>query len=68
MTGAFAILIPLALGAVALTLFVGVFAMFRGGAFNRKWSNKLMRMRVALQFGAILIIVAAVALGGRGHG
>ncbi len=68
MTGVFAILIPLALAAVVLTLFVGVFAMFRGGEFNRTWSNKLMRMRVALQFGAILIIVAAVALGGRGHG
>jgi uncharacterized membrane protein len=68
MTGIFAILIPLALAAVTLTLFVGVFAMFRGGAFNRAWSNRLMRMRVALQFAAILIIVAAVALGGHGRG
>ncbi len=68
MTGMFAILIPLALGAVALTLFVGVYALFRGGEFGRTWSNKLMRLRVLLQFGAILVIIAAVALGGHGHG
>jgi uncharacterized membrane protein len=67
MTGIFAILIPLALGAVALTLFFGIYALFRGGEFGRTWSNKLMRLRVLLQFGAILIIVAAVALGGHGH-
>jgi hypothetical protein len=68
MTGVFTILIPLALAAVALTLFVGVFSLFRGGEFGARWSNKLMRLRVLLQFGAILIIMAAVALGGRGHG
>jgi uncharacterized membrane protein len=67
MTGVFAILIPVALAAVTITLFVGVYALFRGGAFNRTWSNRLMRLRVALQFGAILIIVAAVALGGHRH-
>lgn len=31
--------------------------MFRGGAFNRTWSNRLMRLRVALQFAAIIIII-----------
>jgi uncharacterized membrane protein len=68
MTGMFAILIPLALGVVALTLFAGVYALFRGGEFGRTWSNKLMRLRVLFQFGAILIIIAAVALGGHGRG
>ncbi len=68
MSGVFPILIPLALGAVALTLFVGIYALFRGGEFGRRWSNKLMRLRVLLQFCAILIILAAVAIGGRGHG
>jgi uncharacterized membrane protein len=62
MTGIFSILIPVALGAVALTLFVGIYALFRGGDFGRTYSNKLMRLRVALQFVAILIVVAAVAV------
>lgn len=61
MTGIFSILIPVALAAVALTLFVGIYALFRGGEFGRAYSNKLMRLRVLLQFVAILVIVAAVA-------
>jgi hypothetical protein len=62
MTGIFSILIPVALAAVALTLFVGIYALFRGGEFGRTYSNKLMRLRVLLQFVAILIVVAAVAV------
>jgi uncharacterized membrane protein len=62
MPGIFSILIPVALGAVALTLFVGIYALFRGGDFGRTYSNKLMRLRVVLQFVAILIVVAAVAV------
>jgi uncharacterized membrane protein len=61
MTGIFSVLIPVALGAVALTLFVGIYALFRGGEFGRTYSNKLMRLRVVLQFVAILVVVAAVA-------
>ena len=61
MTGIFTILIPVALGAVALTLLVGIYALFRGGEFGRAYSNKLMRLRVLLQFVAILVVVAAVA-------
>ncbi|MHB8529718.1 MAG: twin transmembrane helix small protein [Caulobacteraceae bacterium] len=60
MHDAFDILIPLALAAVAVTLGIGVYSLFRGGEFARKWSNKLMRLRVLLQFCAILILVAAV--------
>ena len=62
MTGIFSILFPVALAAVALTLFVGIYALFRGGEFGRTYSNKLMRLRVLLQFVAILIVVAAVAV------
>ena len=39
-------------------LAVGFFALFRGGSFGRTWSNKLMRLRVGLQFVAILILAA----------
>lgn len=37
------------MAAVLITLFTGVASMFRGGEFNRKYSNKLMRLRVLLQ-------------------
>jgi len=66
MTGVFAILIPLALAAVLITLGVGIFALFRGGDFGRSYSNKLMRLRVLLQFIAIVILVTA-AWWWRGH-
>jgi uncharacterized membrane protein len=55
----FKILIPLALAAVTITLFVGLYALFRGGDFGRSNSNKLMRLRVLLQFIAVVVLVAA---------
>ena len=55
----FDILIPVALGAVLVTLAVGLFALYRGGDFGRTYSNKLMRLRVVLQFVAIIVLVAA---------
>jgi hypothetical protein len=67
MSGIFVILVPLALAAVAITLGFGIFSMFRGGEFSLKWSNKLMRLRVALQAVAILIIVLAIMSRGGGH-
>jgi len=67
MTDIFTYLIPVSLAAVAITLGVGIFALFRGGDFGRSYSNKLMRLRVVLQFGAILVLMAAVAFRGHGH-
>jgi len=55
----FSILIPAALLGVTLTLGYGLYALFRGGDFGRSRSNKLMRLRVALQFLAVIILVAA---------
>ncbi|HEY2482815.1 MAG TPA: twin transmembrane helix small protein [Caulobacteraceae bacterium] len=66
MHGVFSYLIPIALAAVAATLGMGIYSLFRGGDFARAWSNKLMRLRVLLQFGAILVLVAAM-LWGRAH-
>ena len=57
-------LIPILLAAVALVLFTGIFGMMRGGNFNRKYGNRLMRLRVGLQFLAILLIAAAALLAG----
>jgi hypothetical protein len=61
-------LLPIALVAVTLTLAVGIFALFKGGEFGRSYSNKLMRLRVLLQFCAIMIIVAAWWWRGHMHG
>lgn len=54
----FNVLIPLCLAAVFITLCVGVYSLFRGGQFGRSYSNKLMRLRVLLQFIAVLVLVA----------
>jgi hypothetical protein len=58
--GVFDYLIPVALGAVFLVLCFGIYTLFRGGDFSRSWSNKAMRLRVVMQFVAIVILVAAM--------
>jgi hypothetical protein len=52
------ILLPVAAGAVLVVLLLGLFNMMRGGSPNR--SQKLMRLRVLLQFIAIVITMATV--------
>ena len=66
MSGIFIFLIPVSLAAVLITLGFGLFALFRGGDFGRSNSNKLMRLRVVLQFVAVVVLVAAMWW--RGHG
>lgn len=56
----FDLLIPLSLLAVLTALGFGIYALFRGGDFGRSYSNKLMRLRVVLQFIAIVVLVVAV--------
>ena len=65
MTNPFNFLIPIALGAVLVTLAFGIFALFKGGDFGRSYSNKLMRLRVLLQFVAVIVLVAAYWFGRR---
>jgi len=48
----------LALFAVVAVLGVGIYSLFKGGAFGERWSNKLMRLRVLMQAIAIIILVA----------
>lgn len=62
----FALLIPISLVAVTITLFVGIYSLFRGGEFARSYSNKLMRLRVLLQAIAVALLVAAVWWRSRG--
>ncbi len=56
------VLIVVALLSVVAVLMTGVVGMAKGGDFNRKHGNKLMRWRVALQGTAVLLIVAAAIL------
>jgi hypothetical protein len=52
------IAVPIAVGAVALVLLLGLINMMRGGS---PWtSQKLMRLRVMLQFIAVVVIMFAV--------
>ncbi len=60
-------LVVIALAGTLAVLFAGVFAMARGGEFNRKWGNKLMRARVVTQGLAILLLLALFLLN-RGWG
>lgn len=55
MTGLNILLIIVMLATVAV-LATGLFAMFRGGEFNAKYSNKLMQARVGFQFLALIIV------------
>jgi hypothetical protein len=50
--------VPIAIGAVALVLLAGLVNMMRGGSGNT--SQKLMRLRVLLQFIAIIVIMATL--------
>ncbi len=56
----FFILMIVAMLLVLASLAVGLFAMVKGGEFNKKHSNKLMRMRVTLQGLALALFVLAV--------
>lgn len=59
MHAAFNILIPFCLAVVLAVLFTGIYALMKGGEFGRKWSNKLMQMRVLAQAFAIVVLLAA---------
>tara|TARA_A100001015_G_scaffold313111_1_gene419621 strand:- start:501 stop:701 length:201 start_codon:yes stop_codon:yes gene_type:complete len=45
------------LGAVAIVLILGIYTLFKGGNTSKKYSNKLMQLRVLLQFIAIIVLV-----------
>ena len=45
------------LGAVAIVLIMGIYTLFKGGNTSKKYSNKLMQLRVLLQFIAIIVLV-----------
>lgn len=56
-------IIYIVLFTVLVVLIIGIIAMLKGGDFNKRWGNKLMRARVALQgFAVILILLTAYLL------
>jgi uncharacterized membrane protein len=57
------IVLPIAVAAVAIVLLLGLVNMMRGGSPSR--SQNLMRLRVVLQFIAIVIVMFTVWVMGR---
>ncbi|QIE55412.1 twin transmembrane helix small protein [Pikeienuella piscinae] len=45
---------------VLAVLAFGIFSFARGGEFNRKYANKIMRLRILTQAIAVILILAAV--------
>ena len=42
---------------VGIVLVLGISTLFKGGDTSKKYSNKLMQLRVLLQFIAIIVLV-----------
>lgn len=47
-------------------LILGLLTFMRGGEFNRKYANKIMRARVAAQFVAVILVILFVYLSRQG--
>jgi Hypoxia induced protein conserved region len=58
MSGFLFVLLMIAMAGTLIVLFAGLFVMARGGEFNKRYGNKLMRMRVMMQGAAILLFLA----------
>jgi hypothetical protein len=58
------VLVGVSLFAVVAVLLTGVAAMAVGGEFNRKYSNKLMQLRVITQGTALAMLALRVFLPG----
>lgn len=51
---------------VLVILAIGIGSFAKGGDFNRKYSNRLMRWRLAAQFVAVILIVSFAYMRSRG--
>lgn len=54
------ILVAVACAVVVVILMVGVGGFARGGEFNAKYANKIMRLRLLAQFIAVILILLFV--------
>jgi hypothetical protein len=62
------ILTVVAVAAVAIILLVGIGGFARGGEFNRKHGNRMMRWRIGAQAAAVVLILLVVYLRGGSSG
>jgi hypothetical protein len=58
------VLLVIAMLAVFLVLLTGIVGFIMGGEFNRKYANKLMRLRVATQAIAVLLLLGLLIMKG----
>ena len=58
------ILAALAVAAVAIILLIGIGGFARGGEFNKKHANKVMRWRIGAQAVAVVLILLVIYLRG----
>ena len=57
------VLLAISLVATLLVLFVGLVGMARGGEFNKKYNNHIMRARIITQALTVLLFLAYFAAG-----
>lgn len=62
MAGILNIVIIVLLAATVMVLAVGLFSMLKGGTFNARYGNRLMRLRVAVQGLAVVLMAVAMLL------
>ncbi|MGF1625662.1 MAG: twin transmembrane helix small protein [Alphaproteobacteria bacterium] len=62
----FTVAFIIALVATAGVLFTGIFVMSKGGETNRRYGNKLMRLRVVCQGVALALFALMLLTGGSG--
>ena len=58
------IIVAIATLAVLVILAVGIGGFARGGEFNKKYANKIMRLRIAAQALAVVLILLFIFLRG----
>ena len=56
----FFILMGIAMAMTLIILFTGLIAMARGGVFNDRWGNRLMRWRIMAQAIALILFIIGV--------
>ena len=54
------VIMVVSLAAVAIILMIGIGGFGRGGELNRKYANKIMLLRIAAQFVAVVLILLFV--------
>ncbi len=57
------VLLMVALLAVVVVMVMGIFLMMRGGEANKKYSQKLMVLRVSLQAVALVVLGVLFLMG-----